>query len=226
MTEMPANAPSAAIPGRDLAPVSGIPLWIKIFMLAWVVAWIPIYTHYYGWTDFLHLSDIAIAITAIGLWFESPVLLTSQAISTLIAESIWTFDVAWAAVTGHILIPGVEYLWETKYPLWLRLMTFYHLWLTALLVWAVWRVGYHRRALKLQMGIATAAIVAGRLWGSRENNINFCFRDPFFGRQWGPAPVHIFVMVVGATAIGYLPVDWLLRKLFSRSPVPAPAHPS
>jgi hypothetical protein len=214
---------AAATAGQRLAPVTAFPLWIKFAALAWVLVWIPTYTVYYGWTDFLHLSDIAIAITAIGLWTSSPLLLSSQAISTLVAESIWTVDVAWAEASGRILIPGVEYMWKTKYPLWLRLMSFYHTLLPVLLLWALWRVGYNRRGLKLQAGILAAALVAGRLWGSAEHNINFSFRDPFFGRAWGPAPVHLFLMFAGAMLVGYLPTDWLLARLFTR---PRPAQGS
>lgn len=219
------NAHAAATARQTPACVPTFPLWIKIAAAAWVAAWIPTYTVYYGWTDFLHLSDVAIAITAIGLWTSSPLLLTSQAISTLVAETIWTVDVAWAEVSGRILIPGVGYMWDTKYPLWLRLMSFYHVLLPVLLLWAVWRVGYDRRSLKLQAGITAAALVAGRLWGGQKNNINFAFRDPFFGRAWGPAPVHLFLMFAGAMLIGYLPTDWLLAKLFTR-PRPLPAQSS
>ena len=218
---MPAKSPirtgNPATDDRESRSQSAaFPLWLRLAVAAWVAAWIPIYTVYYGWTDFLHVSDIAIALTAIGLWTSSPVLLSSQAISTLLGETIWTIDVAWGQISGHILIPGVEYMWETKYPLWLRLMSFYHVVLPVLLVWAVARVGYDRRGLKLQVGIAAAALVAGRLWGGQKNNINFAFRDPFFGLSWGPAPVHLVAMLIGAILIGYLPTHWLLTKLFTR----------
>lgn len=223
MTRMPANPSAGAASARTLPPVQPVPLWIKIAAIAWVAAWIPANAIYYGWTDFLHLSDIAIAVTAIGLWTSSPMLLTSQAISTLVAETVWTLDVVWGEATGRILIAGVGYMWETKYPLWLRLMSFYHALLPVLLLWAVRRVGYDRRGLKLQAAIAAVAVVAGRLWGSSKHNINFSFRDPFLGRQWGPAPLHLFLMFAGAMLIAYLPTDWLLAKLFAR-PRPAPAH--
>ena len=216
VAEMPANARAASPPGQTPSLVPGFPLWIKIAAAAWVAVWLPTYTVYYGWTDFLHLSDVAIAITALGLWTSSPLLLTSQAISTLVAETIWTVDVTWGEISGHILIPGVGYMWDGKYPLWLRMMSFYHVLLPVLLLWAVSRVGYDRRGLKLQAGIAAAALVAGRLWGSSRHNINFSFRDPFLGREWGPAPVHLLLMFVGAILVGYLPADWLLAKLFTR----------
>jgi hypothetical protein len=211
------NAGDESILGGNRSSMPGIPLGIKIATAAWVVVWIPTYAIYYGWADFLHLSDVAIAVTAIGLWTSSPLLLTSQAISTLIAETIRTVDVIWTELTRHMLIAGVGYMWDKKYPLWLRLMSFYHALLPALLLWAMSRVGYDRRGLKLQAGIA-AALVAGRLWGSAKHNINFSFRDPFFDRAWGPAPVYVFLMLVGAILVGYLPTDWFLAKLFTRPP--------
>lgn len=211
----PFMSEQAAIAKVQPAPTA-VPRWLKLAALAWVGAWIPIYLVYYGWTDFLHLSDIAIAITAVGLWTSSRLLLSSQLLSTLLVESIWTVDVVWAALTHHYLIPGVEYLWDRQYPLWLRMMTFYHIVVPLLLLWVIWRMGYDRRALKLQATIGAAALIAGRLWGGPVDNINFAFRDPFFNWSWGPTPLHLLVMFAGMILLDYWPMHWLLTKLFTR----------
>jgi hypothetical protein len=215
----PSNAQtSAAEPA--LAPAPAIPLWVKIVATAWAASWLPIYFSYYGIANFLHLSDIAIALTVIGLWTSSSLLISSQAVSVLIGETLWCVDVLWTVILGHHLIGGTEYMWDHQYPLWLRLMSLYHFVLPVLLVWAVARLGYNRRGLKLQAGIGAAALVAGRIWGQKDN-INFAFHDPIFHWAWGPAPVHLLVMFAGMILLDYLPTHWLLARLFARPHVRA-----
>jgi hypothetical protein len=211
----PSNAQTATA-RRTLAPDPPIPLWVKIAVTAWAAAWFPIYFDYYGFANFLHLSDIAIALTVIGLWTSSSLLISSQAVSVLIGETLWCVDVLWTVALGHHLIGGTEYMWDHQYPLWLRLMSLYHFVLPVLLVWAVARLGYNRRGLKLQMWIGAAALVAGRIWGQKDN-INFAFHDPIFHWAWGPAPVHLVVMFAGMILLDYLPTHWVLAKLFSRT---------
>jgi hypothetical protein len=218
VAEMQAQAgTTAGANGRTSRPT--IPLWMKVLTTAWVALWFPIYSFYYHWWNFLHLSDIAIALTAIGFWTSSRLLVSSQAVSVLLGETLWCVDLLWAVGLGHHLIGGTEYMWDKQYPLWLRLMSLYHFVLPVLLVWGVWRLGYDRRGLKLQAGIGAAALVAGRLWGQKDN-INFAFHDPLFHWAWGPAPVHLAVMFAGMMVLVYLPTHWVLGKLFGRGKVP------
>lgn len=214
MNGTPSNAQTAAAPPA-LAPAPAIPLWVKIAATAWAAAWFPIYFSYYPVANFLHLSDIAIALTVIGLWMSSSLLISSQAVSVLIGETLWCVDVLWTVFLGHHLIGGTEYMWDHQYPLWLRLMSLYHFVLPVLLVWAVARLGYNRRGLKLQAGIGAVALVAGRIWGQKDN-INFAYHDPIFHWAWGPAPVHLLVMFAGMILLDYLPTHWLLARIFSR----------
>lgn len=192
-----------------------IPRWVKIAVAVWVAAWFPIYLAYYGWANFLHLSDVAVALLAIGLWTSSSLLVSSQAVSVLIGETLWCVDFLLALATGRRIFGGIGYMWDQHYPLWLRLMSLYHFLLPVVLVWGVWRLGYDRRALKLQMGIAAIVLIASRIWG-RPENINFAYRDPVFRRSWGPAPVHLLFMFACMVVILYLPTHWVLAKLFGR----------
>jgi hypothetical protein len=213
----------AALGGRRNGP-HPIPLWLKIAATAWVAVWVPIYAYYYPWSNFLHLSDVALLLTAIGLWTSSPLLLSSQAVSILIGHSMWTADIFWTVVFGHHLIGGTQYMWDSRFPLWVRLMSFYHVALPVLLVWAVARLGYDRRALKLQTAIGAAGVLVGRFCGAA-NNINFAFRDPLFHRSWGPVPVQLLVIFAGMVLLVYLPTHGLLARLFrAPSPVREPAH--
>jgi hypothetical protein len=81
-----------------------------------------------------------------------------------------------------------------------RRVSLFHVVLPVTLVWSIRRVGYDRRAPVLQLGIAVLALLASRAMGPAEN-LNFAFADPVSGRSWGPAPVHLAVMLAALAVI-------------------------
>ena len=203
----------------DGRAVSGPPFrrarWLA---LAWAAVWAPLYLWQYGPGVFLNLSDVAVTLTCIGLWFGSPLLLSSQALSTLVVDLVWNLDLAWRALTGGHLVGRTEYMWDPKYPLWLRLLSLFHLWMPIVLLWAVRRTGYDPRAFGLQSGIAAVLILASRVLSAPEANLNFSYRDPILGRSWGPAVAHL-LLTWGALVVVY----WLTGRALQRlAPPPQP----
>jgi hypothetical protein len=181
--------------------------------LGWLAVWLPAYLWKYGGHVFLNLCDIALILACLGLWTGHPLLLSSQALSSLVVDLTWSADLLARATTGQHLIGGTEYMWDAKWPLWLRALSAFHVALPVVLVWAVRRTGYDRRALPVQALIALAVLIASRLMLGPEENQNFTWRDPFFGRAWGPAPVHValsWAVLVGAV---YAPTHALLSRL-------------
>jgi hypothetical protein len=179
--------------------------------MAWVLVWATTYAWWYGAINFLQLCDLSIAITCFGLWRGSALILSSQAVSALVVDVTWVADVSWRAVTGRHLIGGTEYMWDTRFPLWLRLMSFFHALWPVLLVWALRRVGYDRRALAVQSALAAVVMVASRFTPA-DLNINFAHADPIFKRAWGPAPVHLALMTALLVACVYWPTHLALRR--------------
>jgi hypothetical protein len=179
--------------------------------LAWLAVWIPAYWSFYGPVVFINLCDIAIILTCVGLWRGSALLLSSQAVSSLVVDSAWVLDLAWRAVSGRHLIGGTEYMWDPAYPVWVRALSLFHVGLPIVLIWSLRRVGYDRRAPGLQIALAAAVLVASRALGPAENP-NFAFTDPLFGRSWGSAPVHLAVML-GGLAVVYGATHLALRRI-------------
>jgi hypothetical protein len=195
-------------------PVFPIARWAA---LAWLAAWIPAYWSFYGPVVFLNLCDIAVIMTCAGLWLGSARLLSMSAVSSLIVDLAWVADLAWRGITGRHLIGGTEYMWDPSYPGWLRALSLFHLALPVVLVWSVRRVGYDRRAPWLQLALAAVVLVVSRLLAPAENP-NFAFADPIAGRSWGPAPVHLAVILAGLGVV-YAVTDRGLRRI--RTPVSA-----
>ena len=70
-------------------------------VVAWLLVWVPAYWSFYGPQVFLNLCDIAVVLTCVGLWRGSALLLSSQALSSLVVDAAWMVDLAWRAAAGR-----------------------------------------------------------------------------------------------------------------------------
>jgi hypothetical protein len=198
-------------------PDKKLPALARWGAVVWIAVWAPAYWHAWGPANFLHLCDLAVFLTCIGLWSSNRLLLSSQAVSSLLVDLAWVLDAGWAFLAHHHLIGGTEYLFDARIALWIRLLSLFHIVLPPLLLWALWRTGYDRRAWSLQTGIALLAFVASR-FTNPVSNINFAFRDPFWHRQFGPAPVHVALSVAALSIVVYLPTHLILRRVYRSRP--------
>ena len=224
-TGLPATIEGAVRSGREAArrldrvtarPVFPVARWIG---LAWLAVWIPAYWSFYGPVVFLNLCDIAVILTCVGLWRGSALLLSSQAVSSLVVDFAWVPRPGLARrspATTSSAAPSTCGTPRTRcgcapcpcstsgFPI--------------VLIWSLRRVGYDRRAPGLQIGIAAVVLAASRAAGAAENS-NFAFTDPLLGRSWGPAPVHLAV-ILGGLAVVYGLTHLALRRI---QPPPAAA---
>jgi hypothetical protein len=191
------------------------PIWLRCAAVLWLGIWIPAYWHTWGATNFLHLCDIAVLFTCAGLLTNSTLLISSQAVGSLLVDLAWVLDATWHLARGRGLLGGADYLFDANYPLWVRLLTLFHVVMPVLLLWALGRTGYDRRAWPLQSAIALLAFVAARFTLPAEN-INYAFTDPFIHRAWGPPPAHVLISWLFMTLVVYLPTHLVLRKLFRK----------
>jgi hypothetical protein len=190
-----------------------LPIWLKIASAIWFVVWFPIYWQTWGGANFIHLCDIAVIITCIGIWTDSALLISSQAVSSLAVDLAWLLDVGLRLFRNRTGLGGTEYLFDPHYALWIRLLTLFHLVLPVMLLWGIYRLGYDSRAWALQDAIALPAFIAARFTSPAEN-INYAFTDPFLGKQWGPAPVHVLISWLFMCVVVYLPTHLALRWIF------------
>ena len=185
--------------------------WLRWAAVLWLAVWIPAYWTVWGWRNFFHLCDVAIVLTALGLWRGSAILLSSQAVGSLLADLAWCLDVGWRLLFGRHLFGGTEYMWDARFPLWVRLLSIFHVLLPLLLLSALRRVGYDRRGLLLQSAIALVLLGVSRLFGPALN-LNYAYRDPLFHWSWGPAPLHLGILLAGFIGIVYWPTHRMLAR--------------
>jgi hypothetical protein len=183
--------------------------------VVWLAVWIPAYWRTWGAANFLHFCDITVVLTCAGLFFESTLLISSQAVASLLVDAVWIIDVFWKIVFGRYLIGGTEYMFDTHYALWVRLLSLFHIAMPVALLWAVRRSGYDRRGWILQSAIALVALIAAR-FTNPALDVNYAFSDPFFHRQLGPAFTHILAVFGFMVFVVYLPTHFALMKWDSR----------
>ena len=147
-------------------------LWLKIVYTAFVAVLVPAYLDHYGPANFLWLSDIALFAGLVALWLRLPLLASMQAIAVLVPEITWNLDLLLRLTLDVRLLGMTDYMFMTSIPLFIRLLSLFHIWLPIVLVWMVWKVGYDRRAFVWQTATGTLVLVATYFFTSPDVNIN------------------------------------------------------
>jgi len=127
-----------------------IPLWLKVAWTIWLLLWAPVYWWQYGAQNFLYFCDVGNLLIAVGLWSESRLILSWQAVGLLVFQTLYAVDLIVAFIAGRHLVGGTEYMFNPNVALFVRLLGLYHLVVSPLLLWTVRRLGYDSQAWKWQ----------------------------------------------------------------------------
>ena len=189
--------------------------WVCLLGLA---LWFTTYAVVWGWPNFMQYCDLAVILTVAGVWTGSALLLSSQAVASIVINFVWVLDVVWRLAFGYHLLGGTEYMWDARYPLWVRLLSFYHVAIPVLAIWAARRTGYHPRGFLLQSVIAVPVMIVSRLLGPAKN-INFSHVDPVLHISFHPAALHLAILLFCLIAVVYWPTHRILLRVLP------PYHP-
>jgi len=181
--------------------------------LAWLLVWGTSYAWVWGWANFLHLCDLAVIFTCLGVWRGSSLLISTQAISSIAPALFWDLDFFWRLFSGKHLIGGTEYMWDTRFLLGVRLLSLFHVVWPALLIWALAQVKYDKRAFPFQAAFAVVVLVVSHCLPP-DINLNFAWRDPFLHQSLGPAWLHLTITASALVFLVYWPTHWVLVRLF------------
>jgi hypothetical protein len=197
---------------------SKIPLWLKVAWTAWLAVWAPLYWRQYGAQNFLYFCDIGNFLIAAGLWAESPLILSWQAVGLLVFQTLYSVDLIGAALFGHHVIGGTEYMFDLKVHLLVRLLGLYHLVVPPLLLWAVRRLGYDDRGWKLQTLTAWIVVPINFFWRP-QYNVNWAWglgHEQHLISQW----LYLAGYLIVVPTVVYWPTHLALKRWAAR------AHPS
>ncbi len=195
----------------------GIPIWLKLAYAAFLAVWIPVYWAKHGPANFLWLCDLANFVVGVGLFVESSLVLSSQAVGVLFIQLLWLVDVTTRLTAGFHPIGGTEYMFDETQPLWLRLLSLFHVAVPAVLVWMLVRLGYDRRGWKLQTAITWALLPLTYLLTDPEKNVNWLARPFGVEQTLMPPPLFVPVAMLAMPLVLYLPTHALLAAWARRT---------
>lgn len=138
--------------------VTHLPLGLKLAYTGFMAVLVPVYWHYYGPTNFLYFCDVALIITLVGLWIESPLLISMCAVGILAPQALWVIDFLANAV-GVKITGMTDYMFDGDRSLFLRGLSLFHGWLPFFLALLVWKLGYDRRGFAAWTALAWTLVL-------------------------------------------------------------------
>jgi hypothetical protein len=205
-----------------------IPITVKLVYTAFVAIMVPYYWRAYGPQNFLYFCDVAVLVTLVGIWIESPLLISMEAVGILVPQMLWIVDIA-AHLCGLHLLGMTDYMFDPKYTVFVRALSLFHGWMPIFLLWLVHRLGYDRRALRFQtlVGISLLLIcyfgfAAPGTVGSWKPiaNINYVFGTSETTPQTQMPPLAWLAMLICVIpAAMYLPTHLILSRTTPRAKV-------
>jgi hypothetical protein len=217
--------PVAALP----VPGRRIPLTAKLAYTAFMAVLIPSYTHFYGPTNFLYFCDVALLITLVAMWTESPLLASMPAVGIVLPQALWVADFL-GGLTGHYVTGMTAYMFHgdaSFLSLFKRGLSFFHFWIPFLVLWNVWKLGYDRRALVAWTGMAWVLLLFCYFCmpapptppGNPDLpvNINYVYGPNDEKVQtWMPPLAWLGLLMVAMPAVIYAPTHVVLSKIAER----------
>jgi hypothetical protein len=206
-------------------PARRVPIGLKLAYSAFMAVLLPVYWHYYGPTNFLYFCDVALILTLIGIWIESPLLISMCAVGILVSQAIWVADFLGNLLGVHIT--GItDYMFEADRSLFLRGLSLFHGWLPFLLLYLVRRLGYDRRALMAWTALAWVLILICFFFMPPPNpnpgltpvNINYVWGFGDHAAQtWVSPAVWLVGMFIVLPVLAFAPAHFLLARIMPRA---------
>ena len=197
-----------------------MPLALKLTYSAFMAAFIPVYWHYYGPTNFLYFCDVALILTLLAIWPENALLVSMCAVGILIPQAVWVVDIL-AGAMGFSLTGMTDYMFDAQRSLFLRGLSLFHGWLPFLLVYLVWRIGYDRRAFWAWTGVAWILLLVCFFLmpppmpdpGLMPVNINYVWGlNDHAAQTLVPAAVWFCGLMVGLPLLVFAPTHFALAR--------------
>ncbi len=209
-------------------PANSVPPWVKLAYTAFMAVLVPVYWANYGPTNFLYFCDVALLITLVGVWIESPLLVSMCAVGILGSQTLWVID--FVLNIFSVKLTGLtDYMFMADHSLFLRSLSLFHGWLPFFLLYLVWRFGYDRRGLPAWTVAAWALVLICYFFmppprpdpGLIPVNIDYVYgfsdTEP---QHWVAPGVWVVGLMVLMPLILFIPTHYLLRR-FMPKPVRA-----
>jgi hypothetical protein len=197
------------------------PLWLKLLYSMWVAFLLPTY-----WQStplgLLWSCNVALLLTCVGLWLESRLLISIAALGIVWWQLLWVLDFLIHLAIGISTLGMSNYMFDARFSRFSRGLSLYHGWLPFVLLWALSRLGYDRRALIFQTLLAwTVFLLSASLTTDLTGpagNLNMIYGlSETKPQTWMPPKLWLVVVMVLWPASVYVPCHFVFRRAFARN---------
>jgi len=179
------------------------------------VAWvIPIYWKQYGPANYLWFSDVALILLVPALWLESKLFFSALAVSVVLLELLWNVDFFVRLLTRSQLVGLSDYMFDSTISRSIRALSLFHVFLPAILIWYVYRLGYDSRAFVVQTFSAWVVLLLSFFLTKPKDNINWVYGFGKKPQTRVPKVIHLLLLMLGLPVLVYLPSHLVLKRLF------------
>jgi hypothetical protein len=187
-----------------------ISLWLTLIYGLAVPTIAVIYWRAYGPSNFLWLSDIALAFTLAALLSGNRLLASMPAVGVLPLELAWTIDL----LAKGRFIGIAAYMFDSQLPLYLRSISLFHLALPPTLFFLLYRFGYDQRALIYQTLLTWVVLIVCYAATDPAKNINWVFGPGSKPQRRLPPLLYLSLLMVIIPAFVFVPMHLLLKRFF------------
>ena len=191
-----------------------IPLWFKIAYTAFIFILIPIYWKHYGPANFLWFSDIALFVTCFALWLESSLLASMMAVGVLLPEIAWNTDFFGRLFFGKTLFGLSGYMFEKKNPLYIRVLSLFHVIIPVIIIYLLAQFGYHENAIYWQIMFGWVVMLVVYFFTSPNDNINLVYGPGSKPQKKIHPGLYLIFMMFFLSVVVYFPSHLLLQWIF------------
>ena len=200
-------------------------MWVKLVYSAYVAVVVPCYWVAYTPWNFLYFCDIALLVTAVAIWIECPLLVSTQAVAITVPQLLWVLDLLCRLVAGVHITGVTAYMLDASIHPLLRALSSFHGWLPFVLLWLLARLGYDSRAFLLQSAAAIVVLLMSYLFAPPPPpsashpawavNLNYVYGlDDKHPQAYMAPRLWVGFMMAFHVVVIYLPTHLVLRRLF------------
>jgi hypothetical protein len=191
-----------------------LPLWFKLVYTAFVIVLVPVYAIEHGWVNFLWFSNVALLGGLVAAWWESRWLASMLLMCIALPELVWILDFTLGLARGGEAMFGLAgYMFDPNLPLFVRLLSLYHITMPFVLFWMVWRLGYDPRAWRHWIGIGGALLVISFWLTTPDENVNWVYGAAGEGQEVLPAWAWLLIVIAIMGLIWWITHRVLLRLM-------------
>jgi hypothetical protein len=184
---------------------------LKILYTLMVGIVVPVYWYDHGPVNFLWFSDIALLVMLPALWLECSFLVSMMAVGVLPMEFAWLIDF----LTGGNLLGIADYMFGAgEMPIYLRVLSGFHIVLPFVMLFSLFRLGYDGRAFPAQTLLTLVILPVTYFFSDPAQNINWVY-GPGNQQTIMPPLVYLGMLMMALPIVVYMPMHFILRKTVS-----------